>query len=411
MKKGEKRMKLCKGKATCLFMQVLSVCVSVVLCFGVYNWWNTNDNTCFALSFGASGFLIFCFYSIIFRHERQGMVVYILSGLMVNIFANKLYDYEKLKILFPALKNVDSVYVIIGLLSGVLLFFIFIKVLMYVYSYVGNDDIVATGEKNVTTGQSENSEAMDKRAKNDIFGGKFGIGIFLLLLTGLSMGTCVLFVILYKNGMPQHDYNFFEIVMLLLKYAGTIVMLLLALVVVIVLALEMVRLVMSRIRILFISAREETRVPLYALSAVIDLVICFLAYRVSGVTMNTFYDFVSNGEYLALPLMILVIGVAFAFFMKLTHATLLLMTQMKPDHVKEFWNRIDNRMEINERLEEIIRSLIDIVLDSVIIALKFVKVIPDFADSIRILSFEEESEFEVEEKLESEMNWDTDKKN
>lgn len=55
----------------------------------------------------------------------------------------------------------------------------------------------------------------------------------------------------------------------------------------------------------------ETGIPLYVLSAILDIIICYLAYsKFSDFTADQFYDWVNKGEYLLIPLMLLLIGVA-----------------------------------------------------------------------------------------------------
>ena len=70
------------------------------------------------------------------------MAVYILSGVSVIMFANKMYDYEKLRTLFPILKKVDPMYFVLAFLGGILITFILVKVSMYIYSNIENNKTV-----------------------------------------------------------------------------------------------------------------------------------------------------------------------------------------------------------------------------------------------------------------------------
>ena len=171
----------------------------------------------------------------------------------------------------------------------------------------------------------------------------------------------------------------------------------------------MLRLIIARMRVFFVSLKEESKedsVPLYALSAVIAIVVFYLAYMVTGITIDTFYDFVNKSEYLALPLLILFIGTAFVVFLRLIHATLLLLVGMKPENIKEFWKKLNDKINIAERVAEILRMIMDIILNSVIVVLKFVIFIPDFFDSVYSFVLEDEDEFELEDEINDESGKD-----
>lgn len=89
--------------------------------------------------------------------------------------------------------------------------------------------------------------------------------------------------------------------------------------------------------------------------------------------------------------MLLLIGIAFALFLRLTHATLLLIAEMKADDVKKILEKINNKTLIKDKTIDIVKMLIDIVLDSVISILKFVTFIPNFSTMIYDFVFGDES--------------------
>lgn len=113
--------------------------------------------------------------------------------------------------------------------------------------------------------------------------------------------------------------------------------------------------------------------------------------KFSDFTADQFYDWVNKGEYLLIPLMLLLIGIAFALFLRLTHATLLLIAEMKADDVKKILEKINNKTLIKDKTIDIVKMLIDIVLDSVISILKFVTFIPNFSTMIYDFVFGDES--------------------
>lgn len=400
-------MKFSKAAIWSYFCQPLSFIITAGICFAIYHWGSNNEKACFALTLGAIAFLFLCFYNIIFKNNSKGMVMNVLDGLFVILFANKLYDYEKLVALIPILKNIDPVVFCVMVLGAVLFALLIIRFIIYIYdnnistpnvendispmtsSHVGNrnDDRISSIKErdvnNITTKNRSNTWIV-------IY------CIFLLILIGAG---CAIFNILYENGVLKYNYDFFEVVASLLKYVGSVAMLILAVVVVIIFLIEMIRIIVLRIQVFATSLKEDKTtqpIPLYVLSVVLDIIVCYIAYRFSGFTIDSFYNFVNSGEYIAFPLLILFGGIAFVIFLRLTHTTLLLLVEMKSENIKEFLKKINNKADITNRVIEIVKMLIDIVLNSIILVLKFVIFIPDFVGTIYAFVLQDEDEFNNE---------------
>lgn len=403
-------MKPSKNTVIFYLYQFCCIIITAVICFAIYRWGSNNDKACFALTLGAVAFLFLCFYNIIFRVNRKGMVVGVLSGLTVIAFANKIYDYEKLKTLVPILSNVDPMIFTIIVLGGALSILLLAKLLIYIYDNAEDNVFPASSNGTPTSNNIGDANSNNTRlAKGGSTNANSTINashskawmvlyfIFLIILIGAG---CALFSILYKNGVLKQNYDFFEIAASLLKYAGSVVMILLEVVIVIIFLIEMIRLIVSRMRAFSLSLKEDAKadtIPLYALSAVLDIIVCYLTYKFTGVTIDSFYSLANSSEYLALPLLILFVGIAFVIFLRLTHATLLLLVEMKPDNVRGFLKKVNDKARITERVIEIVRMLIDIVLNSIITVLKFVTFIPDFFGTLYSFVLEDEGEFELED--------------
>lgn len=398
-------MKTSKEDVISYICQLCCIIITVIICFSIYYWEDYNDKACFALTLGAVAFLFLCFYSIIFKSNRKGMVVGVLSGLAVIAFANRLYDYDKLKTLLPLLNNVEPMIFIILVLGGMLTILILAKFLIYVYDNV-EDDIALTSSNSMDTSNNVgdakgNKTPLVKRKSRNVDYSNARMVLYFIFLIILMGAGCALFSILYKNNVLKQNYDFFEVVTSLAKYAGSVGIIILAVVIVIIFLIEMIRLIISRMRAFFRSLKEDAKentIPLYALSAILDIIVCYLAYEFTGITIDSFYGFVNSGEYLVLPLLILFLGIAFVVFLRLTHATLLLLVEMKPENVKGFLKKVNDKTKITERVIEIVKMLIDIVLNSVITVLNFVTFIPDFFGTLYSLVLEDENEFELEDK-------------
>lgn len=388
-----------KEKAVYFLQELLGIGVTGVLCFCIYHWGTGHKKACFAITLGAIAYLLLCFYNAFFKNKYKGMVEKVLSGLMVIAFSNELYDYNKVIALFPIFKSTDPMLFSLIVLGVILSLLIIIKIMTFIYDNTDVNGIQSSGDNSICAGgnitggnQTGGGTSAPKSKDNNAWMVLYFV--FLIILIGAGGA---LFSILYNKGILKQSYDFFEVVSYLLKYAGSIVMIFLAIVIVIILLIEMIKLIISRMKVFATSLKHNTQentVPLYLFSIIVDVVVCYLTYKFTGIDMDSFYDFVNDGKYLALPLMILFVGVAFVIFLRLTHATLVLLVDMKPENVKSFLQKVNAKAKITERVVEIIKMIIDIVLDTLLTALKFVSFIPDFFCTLYTFVLEDEQDFE-----------------
>lgn len=183
-------MKLRKDGKFSYLRQLICVVVAVLTCLGTWHWWGSNICVCYALTLGAVLFLIWCFYRIIFKGGCREMAVYILSGVSVIMFANKMYDYEKLRTLFPILKKVDPMYFVLAFLGGILITFILVKVSMYIYSNIENNKTVYNIENETDVVKTS---GIAQTATTGTDNNKTGTIVYLLLLIFFGRGRlCVI---------------------------------------------------------------------------------------------------------------------------------------------------------------------------------------------------------------------------
>lgn len=340
------------------------ITITTVICYVIYKWGENYPKALNAVSLGMVAYLFICFFCIIFHGNQKGMMVRIISALTVLAFANQLYDYQKLIAIFPALGNVDKLIVYLIILGFFLIFLIVVRIMMYLYE---NADDGTPGE-GIVSGMDMHSKV---NASKDKTGWMF---IYLLILILVVAGGGALFSVLFNNGFLAKKYDFFAVLTTLMNYVGSAIMIFLALVVVIIFMIEMVRLIISRMKMFAVTLRDEAKAdvfPLYAISVVVDMFIVYLTYKLTGVSMDTFYNFVSDGKIFALPLMFLFTGIVFLIIMRITYATLVLLIDMKPENVKRFFKDINANTRISGRVVEIIKITVDLILDTIICAFKF----------------------------------------
>lgn len=384
---------------THILNEMFRIGLTGILCFCSYCWGTDYEKARFAITLGTITYLIICFYNVIFNKKYKEMFERILSGLIIVAFSNELYSYNKVVALFPIFKNTDPMLFSLIILGAVLLLLIVIKIMIFIYE---NTDANGTqfSEDNYiymdgNAVENNNMEGKLKSKNNNTW--MILYFVFLVILIGAG---CALFNILYDKGVLEQNYDFFEVVSFLLKYAGYIVLIFIAIVTVVILLIEMIRLIILRMKVFVVSLKndgQENDSPLYLLSIIIDIVICYLTYRFTGIDMDSFYNFANGGKYIALPLMILFVGIAFVIFRRLIHATLVLLVDMRPAKIKSFLEKINNENQITHRIVEIIKKIIDIIFSTVLTALNFVSFIPDYFGSLYIFVLEDEEDFEMDD--------------
>lgn len=394
-----------KEKFIQYLQEFMGIVLTAILCYGIYRWGGGHDKACFAITLGAVAYLLLCFYNAIFKNLLRGMIQRILSGLTVIAFANELYDYNNIIAVFPVLKNVEPTLFAFILLGSALIVLISIKTMIYIYE---NSDRNGDNSEATELGK-ENGISVDDSTRNSYHStaavphagdGNTWTMLYLIFLVAIVGGLVALFTVLYGRGFLKQNYDFFGVLSFLTKYAGSIVIFLLAVVIVMVIFIELIKMIILRIKAITVDLKMEERSstgPLYLLSIIVDFIVCYFAYKSTGIDMGSFVEFVNDGKYLALPLTVLFVGVAFIIFLRLTHATLVLLVDMKPEKVKELLKEVNKKTEITSRLVEIIKTIIDVILDTVIIALQFVEFIPNFFGTIYSFVLEDKEEFDEDD--------------
>ena len=110
------------------------IATTILICFLIYNYGQGHEVALFGVSIGAAAFEVLSFCSIAFFDRHRGAVAKCLSGIVIIIFANQLYDYKKLVELFPILNNIEPVFLVMIILGVVLAILFIIKLMMYIYS-------------------------------------------------------------------------------------------------------------------------------------------------------------------------------------------------------------------------------------------------------------------------------------
>lgn len=185
------------------------------------------------------------------------------------------------------------------------------------------------------------------------------------------------------------------------KYVGSIIIALIAIHYIILITIEMLRLIVYRIKTFssFNKTGQNSPVFLYSLSVLITLIISYVTYKSTDFNLDSFYDITNSGRYLAVPLSFLFITCIFFIFVQLIHAVLILLINMKIETIKAFGQKAKQNQYIRTYTDNT-ANVIDIILDTLISILQFAAFIPGYVHTLHEFLFpssEETNDTEINE--------------
>lgn len=382
------------------------LCVLSTLFFGIYP-----DYLFFGNLLCAFG-IIYCLYKMLFEKNYAMTFLKIICILALLISLNQLYSYSKLTHIFPWIMNFDQKALIagaIGLCAVILLIF---KLLTYVEpsnsthnSSQSNPDL--NGGKNVqyeTIDQLKKKidDLQNQKERNDFF----SFLRFLLAFVGLIIIILLPAILLYlfnKYGLDNSALDIDKVFSFLISYGSSFLLILFALISAIIVLVYIAKYIYILICTLKKVNDEDLKksypIPTYAISIFIVSVLMFLAWRITDFTLEDLTEALVIGDYLALPIAVIVILVLFFLLVQITHVIILLLSKMTAESIKEFIEKQEEKYNLASRIAQIIGSVIDIILDTILSTLEFVKFIPSFFTSLgkMVLSDEEDSDGEEDD--------------
>lgn len=325
-------------------------------------------------------------------------------ALIVIVFVNRLYSYDRLKLLIPMLSNVDPLWAAVALILLAIVILLVIRLIPYIGT--NGKEMGVTGYKCKPTVDNTVSPTVGQAQvqPQDTTGNKAvmrPLWIFLILIFILGATFLTLHLVIAK--VPVEPFNLFDTVTYLLAYSTAILCVIMAVGLTMTVIIELVRFIYSRIWLPRIAGATQNNEapPLYVFSFIIVAVLFYLSFRISGFTMDDFTETISGGEYLALPLTVLVMITAFCVIVRITHGLILLVMDMDAGKIRSFFSRAAQSVGLNDTILSISKTIVAIVLGTIDLALKFVKFIPDFFENMYYFTFADENEVEDSETKES----------
>jgi hypothetical protein len=361
-------------------------------------------NICLTLAF------IYLLYRLLFKPDNSYSFLFLSCNLILIICANHFYSYKELVNTFTALQYIDPslLYIIVVVIVASLFLFLRfislvsrgsgIKARHYTDSNSGN-----IANKN-TKQQPENEDdlyiqpntAFDKRRM-------LSVGAITLVAMILLAIICVViycFLVLVENGTGVEKLDMYELVATCTSYGMTFLFIITAIFFILVILIELASYILKKIKALLninnnpsvhgyastaekkqqVRQTSDIKVPTYALSILIFFSLLYLAYKIGGQTLQDFFKAAAKGDYLVLPLTLLACVVAFFILVRVIHGILLFTLKAKRYRVEAYIIRIG-------------KLIVSIIFRTIIIALKFVKFVPDFFEALHdmVLSDDEET--------------------
>lgn len=367
--------------------QIACPIIATALCILIYNIPDSFDNALFAISLGSITGLLYCFYTALYHPRGSEVILKIFSLLAVLIFTNRLYDYQKLSSVFPVLKGLDTSVFSLILLGTFLLLLIMIRIICHLFQPkdTNTQENTTNSANNMNDINNNSVHHFQKKTEQQFpyFSVFIGFVITIFIIAGIYT------FIRLNMDIASSTFSFENTVLLMFKYVGSIIIALIAIHYIILITIEMLRLIVYRIKTFssFNKAGQNSPVFLYSLSVLIALIISYVTYKSTDFNLDSFYDITNSGRYLAVPLSFLFVTCIFFIFVQLIHAVLILLINMKIENIKVFWQKANAKTNISERILTILQMLIDIILDTIISILQFVAFIPGYIHVFRDFLF------------------------
>lgn len=373
-------------------------------------------NICLTLVF------IFLLYRLLFKAHNSYSFLMLSYNLLLIICANHYYSYNELVSNYPALQYIDKslLYVIVVvILATVFLFLRFISLVsrgssgrsQYYANTNNNSDMEEDcleqqlNRKDLHIQQIQSVPVIDKSRMLSVG----AITLVALILFAVICIAIYCFLVLINNNTGVEKIDMYEVVATCTSYGMTLLFIMTAIFFIVVILIELVSYILHKVKVLlnlnesqtsdeYATAREKNhgityksgiKAPTYALSIIIFFSLLYMAYKISGHTLQDFFNSAVGGEYLALPLTLLAGIIAFFIFVRLIHGILLLTLKAKTLRLEVYIIRIG-------------KMIVSIMYRSIIIVLKFIKFIPDFFEALHIMVLSDDEDLEYEEDINDE---------
>ncbi len=391
-------------------ISLLYTALTFLLCFICSFVLGPNSDYIFIVNVILGICVLFLVCRKIYYLKCNNFCVKILCLLALFVSSNHLYSYDVLLNTFPWLTGVkiETIMIIVAIIFIVAIISFcalkYIKDDLNMNSSLEHTQSVSTVSQVLQNNEQTGESSSDKKdikldAKERIYSTLRVLGIILVLVTIIATSVWLYFKMDFSGMVGNSDYTKLSLLLSSLIGLGATILFLIFAVAIISLALiELARFLYQRILMFRKERSKEGNKSNYTLtytfSVLIVFAMLFFTYKISNFTMDNFIEVVSSGDYLALPLILLVGIVAVVLLIRLTHGILLLVMKTEPINIETFIKENGKKLNIKSYIVKISKLIVEIIFETINSAFSFVKFIPDFFKdiSIMVLSSDDENE-------------------
>lgn len=345
--------------------------------------------------------LVYCFYRIFFKNIYADSFLKSICLLAIIVAINQLYTYDKLIKIFPFLANINANWLVVAFVIIIVVFLIIFKLLTYMEPS-GSIQIKKISD-GILNEKNFNSIPLYNPCDNFL---KFIY--FLVMLVVFCIVLLIPVVLLYlfnKHGLDKTALDFDKLISFLVGYGVAFLLILFALIVVIITLTYVAKYIYIQICSFKRANAEDIEklypIPVYAFSVIIVCLLLFFIWRVTEFSLDDLTEILATGNYLVFPIAVIVTMILFFLLVQIIHAIILMLSKMSAEDVKKFIDEKEKELKIGLRITKIIESIVDIILDTIISILEFIKCVPNFFSAMnKMVLLDDDEVIEEDESLE-----------
>ncbi len=253
---------------------------------------------------------------------------------------------------------------------------------------------VQLSENSSSTNVTPEMSISSKNNKEIVFSLLRVLGITIVLVAIIAVAI-YLYLKLDLSSIPETPVSIPILSSFLIGHSASILFLLFSVTMLALVLIELARFLFNRI-VLFKNAHSANTDNKNSLTHLLSILIVFsliyYSFDFSNFTMDSFTELVSSGDYLAIPLVIIVGIVAVVLLIRLTHIILWLILKSEPVDIEKFVKENQAYIDLKKYFKKITQSIVDIILGTIESTLTFVLFIPNFFDALSAMVIYDETE-------------------
>lgn len=358
--------------------------------------------------------IVYCMYRIIFKGIYTDSVIKLICIFAMLIATNRLYSYEVVISLFPFLSNIKQEILVAIVVLMILVILMILKIITYIKpvdlqrSNIAPNNATNENEHVVNDLVDLNISNRRQYAQTDLSTIRQIDPNTIKAITSFLQFLVFLFVIfaafiiptLYiysfnKNNINISTPNFNKLIPALISYGIMILFFFFAFVIISITLIHLAKYLYGQItsfKSITDKEGENYHMSSYALSVIIVFTALFIFWKDSNLTIYRLTDKLVIGDYLAIPLAVLIGITAFLLLVQITHIIILFFREINFENIRGYIKKYINEFQIKEQIIEIARDITKIVLGTITVALQFVLFIPSFFKMIKEMVFDDEDD-------------------